>query len=183
AEQRILILAHELAHVRRRDFLAGLVAELAACLCWFHPLVRWLAGRLRLEQEYTADAWAGSASDDTRDYIRCLGWLALEKDRGRGVPRGSLAPAFWRRRPEILRRIDMLRRNSPAHAPRLGKVTAWTVAVLAAAACAVVAGVGPLRSAVEDPPPAEAAPDPEPAAAAAPPRNPPPSRGPPPRGA
>src|SRR5262249_12366536 len=36
AEQRDLILAHELAHVRRRDFLTSLVAELAACIYWFH---------------------------------------------------------------------------------------------------------------------------------------------------
>src|SRR5262249_27675648 len=67
AEERALILGHELAHVRRRDFLAGLVAELAVCLCWFHPLVRWLAGRLRLEQEYAADAWAASAAADSTD--------------------------------------------------------------------------------------------------------------------
>ena len=33
ARLRALILGHELAHVRRHDFLAGLVAELAACLC------------------------------------------------------------------------------------------------------------------------------------------------------
>jgi WD40 repeat protein/beta-lactamase regulating signal transducer with metallopeptidase domain len=155
AEQQDLVLAHELAHVRRRDFLAGLVAELAACLCWFHPLVRWLAGRLRLEQEYTADAWAASAASDTMNYVRCLARLALEL----GGERGSLAPAFWRRRPEILRRIDMLRRNPHGHSPRLAKGTAWTVAVLAATACVAVAGVGPLRSAAEDPPPAQAAPE------------------------
>jgi WD40 repeat protein/beta-lactamase regulating signal transducer with metallopeptidase domain len=154
AEQRALILGHELAHVQRRDFLAGLVAELAACLCWFHPLVRWLAGRLRLEQEYAADAWVASAASDSTNYVRCLARLALELSRGRG----SLAPAFWRRRPEILRRIDMLRRNPHGQPPRLGRGTAWTVAVLAAAACVAVAGVGPLRSAVDGPKPAEAGP-------------------------
>ncbi len=145
AEQRALILAHELAHVRRRDFLAGLVAELAACLCWFHPLVRWLADRLRLEQEYAADAWAASASGDSMNYVRCLARLAL----GLGQGRGSLAPAFWRRRPEILRRIDMLRRNPHGQPARLGRGTAWAVTLLAAAACVAVAGVGPLRSAAE----------------------------------
>ncbi len=144
-EQRSLILAHELAHVRRRDFLAGLAAELAACLLWFHPLVRWLASRLRLEQEYTADAWAVSAANDAMTYVRCLARLALELGQGRG----SLAPAFWRRRPEILRRIDMLRRYPHGHSPRLGKGTVWTVTMLAAAACVAVAGVGPLRSVAE----------------------------------
>src|SRR5262249_21786272 len=102
AQQRSLILAHELAHVRRRDFLAGLLAELVACLCWFHPVVRWLVGQLRLEQEYAADAWAASATSDSTNYVRCLARLALEQEQGRGSP----APAFWRRRPELLRRIE-----------------------------------------------------------------------------
>ena len=121
AEQLRLVLAHELAHVRRRDFLAGLVAELAVCLCWFHPLVRWLAGRLRLEQEYAADARAASAAGDAMTYVRCLARLALEQGAGRGSP----APALWRRRPEILRRIDMLRRNRDGLSLRLGWGTAW----------------------------------------------------------
>ena len=139
AEQRVLILGHELAHVRRRDFLAGLLAEFAVCLCWFHPLVRWLAGQLRLEQEYAADAWVASAADDATDYVRCLARLALELDRGHGF----LAPAFWRRRPEILRRIDMLRRNPKGLPTRLGTRAGWMVAMLAAAACLAVGGVGP----------------------------------------
>jgi beta-lactamase regulating signal transducer with metallopeptidase domain len=148
ARQRAWALRHELAHVRRCDFLAGLVAELAVCLCWCHPLVRWLAGRLRLEQEYAADAWA--AAGDCANYVRCLARLALGGGRGHG----ALAPTFWRRRPEILRRIDMLRRNPPGQPPRLGRRAAWTLTALTAAACLAVAGVGPLRSAAPGQPPA-----------------------------
>src|SRR5262249_6232973 len=80
------------------------------------------------------------------DYVRCLARLALEQSQGRA----SLAPALWRRRPEILRRIDMLRRNPQGLPPRLGKRAAWAVAGLAAAACLVVSGIGPLRSAADD---------------------------------
>src|SRR5439155_25360098 len=98
---------------------------------------------------------AVSAANDAMNYVRCLARLALEL----GQERGSLAPALWRRRPEIFRRIDMLRRNPSRHAPRLGKATAWTVAMLAAVACMAVAGVGPLRSAAEDLLPAEAVPE------------------------
>jgi WD40 repeat protein/beta-lactamase regulating signal transducer with metallopeptidase domain len=144
--ERVLILGHELAHVARRDFLAGLAAELAKCLCWFHPLVYWLTARLRLEQEYAADAWVASESD-SREYVRCLARLALEQGRGSGCP----APALWRRRPEILRRIDMLRRNPRGLPCQLDKRAGWAVAALTAAACLVVAGVGPLRSAAPQP--------------------------------
>jgi WD40 repeat protein/beta-lactamase regulating signal transducer with metallopeptidase domain len=155
AGQLPLVLAHELAHVRRRDFLAGLVAEVAACLCWFHPLVRWLAGRLRLEQEYAADARAAAAAGDAMTYVRCLARLALEQGAGHGAP----APAFWRHRPEILRRIDMLRRNRDGLAPRLGRGPACGVVVLAAAACVAVSGVGPLRAIADGPAPDESKPD------------------------
>ena len=143
AEQRTMILSHELAHVRRRDFLTALFAELTACLYWFHPLVRWLAGRLRLEQEYAADASVASAEPDPRQYLCCLARLALEMDQDTG----SLAPAFWRRRPEIIRRINMLRENTSRQAVRLGTWSRCAAAPLAVAAYAVVAGLGYLQSA------------------------------------
>ncbi|HXM78847.1 MAG TPA: M56 family metallopeptidase [Thermoanaerobaculia bacterium] len=44
ADRRRVVLLHELAHVRRSDWLTFLVAELAAAVYWFHPLV-WLARR------------------------------------------------------------------------------------------------------------------------------------------
>src|SRR5262249_37004122 len=126
---------------------AGLVAELVPCLCWFHPIVRWLVGQFRLEQEYAADAWAASATSDSTNYVRCLARLALEQEQGRGSP----APAFWRRRPELLRRIEMLRRNPDGLPQRLGARGAWTVTALAAA-CLAIAGIGPLRSTADDQP-------------------------------
>ena len=141
AEQRTLILRHELAHIRRGDFLTALLAKVAASLYWFHPLVRWLAGRLRLEQEFAADAWVASAVSDTKPYLRCLARLALAMDPGTR----SLAPAFWRRRPEIMRRIHMLRENrSHLH---LGTRSRWVGASLALGAYVLVAGLGYLHSA------------------------------------
>ena len=49
------ILAHELAHVRRRDNLAATLHMLVEAAFWFHPLVWWLGGRLVEERERSCD--------------------------------------------------------------------------------------------------------------------------------
>jgi WD40 repeat protein len=146
ADQRVAVLGHELAHIRRGDFLAGLLAELAVCLFWFHPLVRWLAARLRLEQEFAADAWAMALQPTSHGYLHCLAQLALETNQ----ERGALAPAFWRRRPEILRRIHMLRRHPNGPPPSLRRSTRWTLALLALGSYLTVAGVGAADKKADD---------------------------------
>jgi beta-lactamase regulating signal transducer with metallopeptidase domain len=50
-----IVLAHELAHIRRADWGAQLVAEALRCVYWFNPLV-WIAcRRLRAESEHACD--------------------------------------------------------------------------------------------------------------------------------
>ena len=51
------MLAHELAHICRGDFLTGLAGPVSLTLHFYNPLAHWLAARLRLEQELAADAW------------------------------------------------------------------------------------------------------------------------------
>ena len=55
AERRRVVLAHELAHVRRWDALTQWVGHLATALFWFHPLVWVAAHRLRQEREHACD--------------------------------------------------------------------------------------------------------------------------------
>src|SRR5262249_47446930 len=50
------VLAHEIAHILRADYATWLLARLSVALHFYHPLVRWLAGRLQLQQELAADA-------------------------------------------------------------------------------------------------------------------------------
>ena len=53
--RRRAVLAHELAHVRRRDPLILLAAHLATIVYWFHPLCWLAAARLRVESERACD--------------------------------------------------------------------------------------------------------------------------------
>jgi bla regulator protein BlaR1 len=49
------ILAHEVAHVRRRDNLAAALHMVVEAIFWFHPLVWWLGTRLVEERELACD--------------------------------------------------------------------------------------------------------------------------------
>jgi TonB family protein len=49
------ILAHELAHVRRRDNVVSAAHGIVEIVFWFHPLVWWLSARLRDERERACD--------------------------------------------------------------------------------------------------------------------------------
>ena len=69
------MLAHELAHIVRGDYAAGLMARLAVVLNYYHPLVRWMAGRLQLQQEQAADAMgARFAGGSTRYLVAFRAW-------------------------------------------------------------------------------------------------------------
>ena len=49
------IIAHELAHVRRRDNLTAAFHMLVEAIFWFHPIVWWLQSRLIDERERACD--------------------------------------------------------------------------------------------------------------------------------
>jgi HEAT repeat protein len=54
-ERRAMTIYHELAHIRRADWLTQTLAQLVGAVYWFHPLV-WLAlGRMRIEADRACD--------------------------------------------------------------------------------------------------------------------------------
>ena len=67
------VLAHELAHVRRRDYLVRVVELLACSAYWWNPVVWWAKRRMRSAEESSCDVLAVSASRLTRDrYAKAL---------------------------------------------------------------------------------------------------------------
>jgi beta-lactamase regulating signal transducer with metallopeptidase domain len=71
------LLAHELAHIRRRDYLVNLLQRLAEALLFHHPVVWWLSHRIRIEREQVADDLAATALGEPRRLAHAL--LALER--------------------------------------------------------------------------------------------------------
>ena len=67
------VLAHELAHVRRRDYLVRVVELLACSAYWWNPVVWWAKRNMRSAEESSCDILAVSASGLTRDrYAKSL---------------------------------------------------------------------------------------------------------------
>lgn len=75
-----LLLVHELAHVRRADFLFNLLQLLVETLLFFNPAVRWLSAQVRHERELACDdRVTRSDPDDRTAYARAL--LAVAEHR------------------------------------------------------------------------------------------------------
>ena len=59
------VIAHELAHVKRRDLVWSWIPEIARMVYFFHPVAHWVSWRVRLERELACDQWAIVASGHT----------------------------------------------------------------------------------------------------------------------
>lgn len=137
-------LAHELAHVRRKDFLWRLLSSFARALHFYHPLMHRLVRQLILSQELAADRLAASATGDPTKYLKALSQLAIGQDdltRLRAEP--IVLPALST---DLIRRIKMLRAKDCNHNSRapLGLHALAIGAVVAVGAVTMV-----LRSSAE----------------------------------
>ncbi|WP_257306990.1 M56 family metallopeptidase [Geothrix campi] len=71
-QQLEAILAHELAHIRRGDFLVNLLQSLVEVVLFYHPAVWWLSGRIRAERELCCDDVAAALCGDPLILARAL---------------------------------------------------------------------------------------------------------------
>jgi len=72
AQQIDAILLHELAHIRRRDYLLNLVQSVIEMLFFYHPATWYLSNQIRLEREQICDDIALSIHHDRINYIKAL---------------------------------------------------------------------------------------------------------------
>jgi beta-lactamase regulating signal transducer with metallopeptidase domain len=80
------LLAHELAHIRRLDWVWNLAQSAVEAVLFYHPAMWWLSGRIRQERELACDAMAAAACGSPLPLAEAL--AGLERGRGRMAPRG-----------------------------------------------------------------------------------------------
>lgn len=70
------LLAHEFAHIRRRDYLTNLLQSIVEILLFFSPAVTWMSRRIREAREYCCDDEAVVSCGDPARYVQALTTLA-----------------------------------------------------------------------------------------------------------
>ncbi len=119
------ILVHELAHIRRHDYLVNGLQHAAETLLFYHPAVWWLSRRMRIEREHCCDGVVVQVCGDPIDYAVAL--AELEAGRSR-----RMALAVAATDGSLVRRIRVLLAAQPSHRRPLADamVTAFVVAAL-----------------------------------------------------
>ena len=78
-EQLEVVVAHELAHIRRADYLWNMLQTMIETLFFFHPAVWWVSRNLREQRELCCDDAALACCSDPLTYATAL--LRLEEER------------------------------------------------------------------------------------------------------
>jgi TonB family protein len=145
AVQRAVI-AHELVHVRRRDWLHTIAEETLCALLWFHPAARLIASRLSLARETLVDQTTILLTRNRRAYAEALLAFANPQPGAattRGLRRGvephlpGVTPFIGRR--HLSQRISLIAEEEVMSRSRIvaSLVTALAIAAAATASAAI----------------------------------------------
>ena len=153
-DERIrVVLCHEIAHIRRRDWAVQVAAEVACAVCWFNPLI-WIAcTRLRRESEHACDDLVVAAGVPPVDYASHL----LDIARTCRRPARMRVAMTMARLSTLHRRIAVMLNTTLDHRPLRSRRLVWLASLLCAAAASAVtmqarqSGPAPLSGTVYDP--------------------------------
>ncbi len=103
------VILHELAHIRRYDYLVNLLQSILELFLFFNPFARLLGGVARKERENSCDDWVLNFQYDRQLYASAL--LALEQNRRLPV---QLIMTATNGKQALLHRIQRLFNNEPS---------------------------------------------------------------------
>jgi beta-lactamase regulating signal transducer with metallopeptidase domain len=137
ADAQEAILAHELAHVRRKDHWVRMLELLIATLFWWHPVVWWACRQLRELEEQCCDGLVLSAVSGPKAYATALlDTLDFLSEQSLAVPlmaTGAKSPVSLARRIKMLKNHVDARPLTPARLVLLAAVAAVPMAICFAA--------------------------------------------------
>jgi beta-lactamase regulating signal transducer with metallopeptidase domain len=148
------ILAHELEHIRRHDYLVNLLQSMVEALLFYHPAVWWLSRQIRLERENCCDDAAVSLCGDPVLYARALAGLEDLRQTHPLNPNLALAANGG----SLMNRIQrlILPKLPPSSAGRAGLLAVLAVSALGAATTMTLRDDAPKQPQVTPAPKVEA---------------------------
>ena len=103
-----MLLLHELAHIRRHDYLANFFQTLVEILLFFHPAVHWVSKQMRNEREYCSDDIAVQHCGDAIAYAHTLADTAslCTKAHHHTIPDLAMAASGGDLKQRVIRLVD-----------------------------------------------------------------------------
>ncbi len=98
------IITHELAHIKRYDYLTNILLTLIEILFYFHPAVWWISANVKAERENCCDDFALSQDIDKVVYAKAL--VKLEEMKSFSAP--ALAMPFSSKKHQLINRIKRI---------------------------------------------------------------------------
>jgi bla regulator protein blaR1 len=141
------ILAHELAHIARRDWLFNLLQAFIEALFYYHPAVWWISGMVRAEREHCCDDAAVAVSGNRILYAKTL---VQVQEWAKSAPSPALALALsgsaslLRPRPTLLDRIRRVLNQPQPKSHIMEKFVATGILLALLAFCGLRAGSTPV---------------------------------------
>jgi bla regulator protein blaR1 len=102
------ILMHELAHIKRKDFLVNLLQSIVEIIFFFNPAVLWVSGLIKIERENCCDDIAVDYTGSKQSYIKAL--LSFQEYNLPAEP--LLATAFAGEKKYLLNRVKRIIYNN-----------------------------------------------------------------------
>ena len=124
-EQVEAILAHELAHIYRNDYLLNILQTFVEALFYFHPAVWWISGNIRLERENCCDDLAVKLCGNPLNYAKAL--VSLQEMHAEAP---ALAMAFSNQKNQLLQRVQRILNQPQNKSNIMEKLMATTLFVV-----------------------------------------------------
>lgn len=121
-EQVAAILAHELAHIARSDYLINIVQTVVEALYYFNPAVWWMSALIRTERENCCDDMAVAACGNTFTYAKAL--VAIQQIRHQ---QPALALSLYTNRKKLLFRVQRLFQSPDKQSNTMEKIAAFLI--------------------------------------------------------
>ena len=100
------ILAHELAHILRHDYLFNIIQRIVEILFFYHPAVWIISSQIQSERENSCDDIAIELTGDRLAYVKALAAVQINQ-----MEQGQIAMAFASSKGNLLHRIQRLQKK------------------------------------------------------------------------